>query len=73
MRIRTIKKAIEELKSEDSNCQLTENALRRMVKENQIPYTRSGAKILIDIDKLSIENLVEEKTIGRNYIRRVEM
>ena len=42
-----------------------------MVKENQIPYTRSGAKILIDIDKLSIENLVEEKTIERNYIRRV--
>lgn len=73
MRIRTIKKAIEELKNEDVNCQLTENALRRMVKENQIPYTKSGTKILIDIDKLSIENLVEEKLVERNCIRRVEI
>lgn len=73
MRIRTIKKAIEELKNEDVNCQLTENALRRMVKENQIPYTKSGTKILIDIDKLSIENLAEENLVERNCIRRVEI
>ena len=73
MRIRTIKKAIEEIKREDSNCQLTENALRRMIKENQIPYTTSGKKFLIDIDRLYVELPVQEKTLEKNHIRRVEI
>lgn len=73
MRIRTIKSAIEELKKEDINCQLTENALRRMVKENQIPYSRSGTRILIDIDRLYVELPAKENTLEKNHIRRVEI
>ena len=49
-RIRTLKRAIEELKKDDPNCDLTLSALRRKVLSNEIPYSKSGIKYLVDVD-----------------------
>ena len=49
-RIRTLKRAIEELKNEDPNCDLTLSSLRRKVLNNEIPYSKCGVKYLVDVD-----------------------
>lgn len=50
--VRTIKGALEEIKSRDPKSEITEYAIRRMVKENKIPYIRSGKKYLINVQSL---------------------
>ena len=49
-RIRTLKKAIIELKKDDPNCDLTYSALRKMVLNNMIPFAMCGTKYLVDVD-----------------------
>lgn len=51
-KIRTLSKAITELKENDPNCCLTLSALRRMIRNDEIPYTKSGIKYLVDIELL---------------------
>ena len=51
-KIRTLNQAISELKQNDPNCCLTLSALRRMIRNKKIPYTKSGVKYLVDIEML---------------------
>ncbi len=51
-KIRTLDKAIKELKENDPNCDLTLSALRRKVLNNEIPYSKSGNKYLVDLETL---------------------
>lgn len=51
-KIRTLTQAINELKEKDKNCCLTLSALRRMIRNNEIPYFKSGVKYLVDLDSL---------------------
>lgn len=50
--VRTIKGALEELKTIDPNTSVTLYAIRKMVKQNRIPYIKTGNKILINVDNL---------------------
>lgn len=50
--VRTIKGALEELKAIDPNTSITLYAIRKMVKQNKIPYIKTGNKILINVDNL---------------------
>ncbi len=50
--VRTIKGALEELKAIDPNTSVTLYAIRKMVKQNRIPYIKTGNKILINMDNL---------------------
>jgi len=50
--VRTIKGALEELKTIDPNTSVTLYAIRKMVKQNKIPYIKTGNKILINVDNL---------------------
>ena len=50
--VRTIKGALEELKTIDPNTSVTLYAIRKMVKQNKIPYIKTGNKILINMDNL---------------------
>lgn len=50
--VRTIKGAYEELKAIDPNTSVTLYAIRKMVKQNKIPYIKTGNKILINMDNL---------------------
>ena len=50
--IRTIKGAYEEIKAQDPNTDITIYAIRKVVKENKIPYIRSGKKYLINVETL---------------------
>lgn len=52
MRIRTIQKAIEEIKREDPESQICYNAIRNMVRNQKIPAMYAGNKALIDLDLL---------------------
>lgn len=50
--IRTIKGALEEIKARDPKSDITMYAIRRMIKNNEIPYIRSGKKYLLNVEKL---------------------
>lgn len=50
--IRTIKAAYEEIKAVDPKTDITVYAIRKLVKENKIPYIRSGKKYLISVENL---------------------
>lgn len=68
-KIRTLGKAIKELKEKDPQCDLTLSALRKKVINNEIPYSRCGNKYLVDIETLpqilfNTEQLNKEK--GKN-------
>lgn len=52
MRIRTIDRAAEYFREQDTDTNLTKTALRRMVIAGQIPSVRVGAKYLVDLDIL---------------------
>lgn len=69
-RIRTLKRAIEELKKDDPNCDLTYSALRKMVLNNMIPFAMCGTKYLVDVDiiKDAIFNPKEVATNGNERI-----
>lgn len=50
--IRTIKGALEEIKARDPKSEITMYAIRRMIKNNEIPFIRSGKKYLLNVEKL---------------------
>lgn len=50
--IRTIRGAFEEIKARDPKSDITMYAIRRMVKNKEIPSVRSGKKYLINVEKL---------------------
>lgn len=52
MRIRTISQAHREIKDADPETAITEYRIRQLVVDGVIPSTKSGAKYLIDMDKL---------------------
>lgn len=52
MRIRTITKAIEELKAEDPHCALTKYGLTKLVKSGEIPSIHQDRVYFIDLDLL---------------------
>ncbi len=58
--IRTIKGAYEKIKELDPATDVTLYAIRKIVKENKIPYIRSGKKYLINVETL-IEYLKGDK------------
>ncbi len=49
-KIRTLSSAIKELKEIDPNCSLTLTALRRKIRNNELPYAKVGNKYLVDLD-----------------------
>lgn len=49
-KIRTLSSAINELKKIDPNCSLTLTALRRKIRNNELPYAKVGNKYLVDLD-----------------------
>ena len=51
-RMRTIPKACEEIKALDPNTDFTLRALRRMVKNGEIPTVQIASKKLINLDLL---------------------
>lgn len=51
-RMRTLAKAIEEIKAEDPNTALTQNQLRVLVKSGAIPSVHAGRHTLINLDLL---------------------
>lgn len=51
-RMRTIPKAFEEIKALDPNTDFTLRALRRMVKNGEIPTVQIASKKLINLDLL---------------------
>ena len=51
-RMRTITTAYQEIKSIDPNSALTQNQLRKMVKNGDIPHAKAGRNILINLDTL---------------------
>jgi len=58
-RLRTIKETITELKANDPGCQLTEWALRQLVKEEKIPVIKAGKKSLLSIE--AVERYVNDQ------------
>lgn len=51
-RIRTIKKAYEEISKADPNTCLTEHRIRQLAVNGDIPTTKAGSRYLLDMDKL---------------------
>ena len=51
-RMRTVKKAVEEIKKLDPGTSFTERALRRMITTKEIPIVEIGNKKLINLDLL---------------------
>lgn len=47
-RMRTLAKAIEEIKAEDPNTALTQNQLRVLVKSGAIPSVHAGRHMLLE-------------------------
>ena len=52
IRYRTIKGAVQELKAEDPNTEITEYLLRKLVVSGEIPSLKSGNKYIINVDEL---------------------
>lgn len=51
-RMRTLRKAIEEIKQADPETAITYNALRTWCNTGIIPCVKAGTTILIDLDQL---------------------
>lgn len=63
-RIRTIPKAVEEIRSKDPGTCVNYTALRRWVKEGKIRSFDGGKSPLIDLDEL------EQMVLGAAYANR---
>jgi len=50
--MRTIEQTAAYLRETDPECALSKTALRRMVKEGQVPSVRVGQKALLDLDTI---------------------
>ena len=66
-KIRTLNQAIIELKEKDKNCCLTLSALRRMIRNNEIPYFKSGVKYLIDLNSLPNSLFINNEERNEDY------
>lgn len=68
-RLRTIKQVADYFKEHDPETGVTEWALRRLVKEGEIPVVKVGVKQLINldvlIDSLNYEEEEQEKIVSR--------
>lgn len=51
-RVRTIKKAYEEIRSADPNTCLTEHHIRQLAISGVIPCRKAGTRYLLDLDGL---------------------
>lgn len=51
-RIRTIPKAVEEIKAKDPGSCVTLNALRQWVRQGAIQSTKAGKNFLVDLDEV---------------------
>lgn len=51
-RIRTIPKAVEEIKRQDAETHISTGILRRLLKEGKIPSTKTGKNFLVNMDDL---------------------
>ena len=76
-RMRTIAEAMKHLKETDPGTELTEWALRGMVRSGRIPSNKVGKKYLINIDMLDM-HLREDaasysKPAGLGNVRRQEL
>ena len=60
-RIRTIPKAVEEIKAKDPGTSVSLTALRRWVKEGKIRYFDGGKSPLVDLDE--VERMVTEAVV----------
>ena len=58
-KLRTISETINELKAYDPGCQLTDWALRQMVKEGKIPYVSVGKKALLSVE--AVERYIDNQ------------
>lgn len=52
VRMRTIKNCVPELRKVDPGTQVTEYAIRKLVLQGRIKFTRMGCKILVNFDSL---------------------
>ena len=59
-RMRTIKKALAELRVTDKETCITENFIRGVVRENKIRSIKAGNRYLVDMSDL--ENLLDSMT-----------
>ncbi len=50
VKVRTIKQTMEYIKGQDPDTGITENALRRLVLDGEIKYTKIGTKYLLNLD-----------------------
>lgn len=50
--VRTIKGCLEEIKARDPKTDITIYAIRRMVRQNEVPSIRTGKKYLVNVEKL---------------------
>lgn len=63
IRMRTVNKAVEEIKAKDPETSISKNALHRWIKEGRIPAVRAGKKILVNLDAL--ENYISGACMDR--------
>jgi len=52
MRIRTINKAIEEIKKEDAGTALSSSRIRKWIADGTIKTVKSGSRNLVDVDEI---------------------
>jgi excisionase family DNA binding protein len=52
IKLRTLQDAYESIKLEDPDTAITPYAIRLIVKQNKIPFMRSGNKYLINLETL---------------------
>lgn len=71
MKLRTLDKAILEIKAEDPGTELTRTALRRMMLTGQVKTVMVGRKRLVDLDEL--KGQICEIATNPGKIRRVEV
>ena len=62
MTLRTINKALDELKLRDPETAITKNMLREMIIQRVIPYAKAGNRYLVDVDV--IEQYFKDTTSG---------
>jgi len=72
-RMRTIKKALAELKLSDPSSCITENFIRGMVRENKIRTIKAGNRFLLNQSDLEdlIQTMSQPEIINTSRIRRI--
>lgn len=75
-KIRTLKKAIEEIRKTDPNTEFKEWALRQLVKSGKIKSVKVGSKYLVDMtvieEYLRNPPVEAEETIQYGQLRQVK-